>query len=59
MAINILVSGLTPMLGIAWFQQGGQTPLLQQGERFDADHPALRGCHRASRARSSARSTAK
>jgi ABC-type uncharacterized transport system permease subunit len=35
MAINILVSGLTPTLAFAWFQQGGQTPLLQQGERFD------------------------
>jgi ABC-type uncharacterized transport system permease subunit len=35
MAINILVSGLTPTLAFAWFQQGGQTPLLQQGQRFD------------------------
>jgi len=35
MTINILVSGLTPTLAFAWFQQGGQTPLLQQGERFD------------------------
>jgi ABC-type uncharacterized transport system permease subunit len=35
MAINILVAGLTPTLAFAWFQQGGQTPLLQQGERFD------------------------
>src|SRR4051812_49641786 len=36
MAINILVAGLTPTLAFAWFQQGGQTPLLQSGERFDA-----------------------
>ena len=28
MAINILVAGLAPTLAYAWFQQGGQTPLL-------------------------------
>ena len=28
MAINILVSGLTVTLGLAWFAQGGQTPAL-------------------------------
>ncbi|AWU95226.1 ABC transporter permease [Azospirillum ramasamyi] len=28
MAINILVAGLAPSLAYAWFQQGGQTPLL-------------------------------
>ena len=33
-AINILASGLTVILGIAWFKQGGQTPLLGDGERF-------------------------
>ena len=33
-AINILVAGLTVVLGIAWFQQGGQTPPLPDGGRF-------------------------
>ncbi|EWY38378.1 sugar ABC transporter permease [Skermanella stibiiresistens SB22] len=36
MAINILVAGLTPTLAFAWFQQGGQTPILQSGERFQS-----------------------
>jgi simple sugar transport system permease protein len=34
MALNILVSGLTPVLGNAWFRQGGQTPQLTGGARF-------------------------
>jgi len=34
MALNITVSGLTAVLGNAWFQQGGQTPLLPPGGRF-------------------------
>jgi len=34
LAINILASGLTVTLGIAWFQQGGQTPLLTGDARF-------------------------
>jgi general nucleoside transport system permease protein len=34
LAINILVSGLTIMLGIAWFHQGGQTPSLSADARF-------------------------
>lgn len=34
LAINILVSGLTVTLGIAWFHEGGQTPLLTSGARF-------------------------
>jgi general nucleoside transport system permease protein len=34
MALNITVSGLTAVLGNAWFQQGGQTPLLGAGGRF-------------------------
>jgi ABC-type uncharacterized transport system permease subunit len=34
MALNITVSGLTAVLGNAWFQQGGQTPLLAPGGRF-------------------------
>ena len=34
LAINILASGLTVTLGIALFAQGGQTPFLNQSERF-------------------------
>jgi simple sugar transport system permease protein len=34
MALNILMSGLTVVLGYAWFQQGGQTPLLADSARF-------------------------
>ncbi len=30
-AINLLASGLTVVLGSYWFQQGGQTPLLSAG----------------------------
>jgi general nucleoside transport system permease protein len=33
-AINILVSGLTVVLGTAWFQRGGQTPSVGQDARF-------------------------
>jgi ABC-type uncharacterized transport system permease subunit len=33
-AINLLASGLTVVLGSYWFQQGGQTPLLGSGGRF-------------------------
>jgi len=33
-AINILASGLTVVLGIAWFHQGGQTPSLPATARF-------------------------
>jgi len=33
-AINILASGLTVVIGIALFAQGGQSPPLQRGERF-------------------------
>ncbi len=33
-AINILVSGLTVVLGIAWFQHGGTTPSLDSSARF-------------------------
>ncbi|MBM3568507.1 MAG: ABC transporter permease [Alphaproteobacteria bacterium] len=33
-AINILVSGLTIVLGMAWFQRGGQTPQLPPEARF-------------------------
>lgn len=34
LAINILASGLTVVLGIAWFRQGGQTPALSGDARF-------------------------
>jgi len=34
LAINILASGLTVVLGIAWFSQGGQTPALASEARF-------------------------
>jgi simple sugar transport system permease protein len=34
LAINILASGLTVVMGIALFKRGGQTPLLKQDERF-------------------------
>lgn len=36
LAINILASGLTVTLGIAWFAQGGQTPQLTGDARFTA-----------------------
>lgn len=35
-AINILASGLTIVVGIALFGQGGQTPLLDRADRFGA-----------------------
>jgi simple sugar transport system permease protein len=34
MALNITLSGLTAVLGYAWFHEGGQTPLLPAGARF-------------------------
>ena len=34
MALNITLSGLTAVLGNAWFHEGGQTPLLGPGARF-------------------------
>ena len=33
-AINIIAAGLTVVLGIAWFHQGGQTPPLASGIRL-------------------------
>lgn len=37
MAINIMVAGLGPTLGLAWFNLGGQTPQLDgPGQRFTA-----------------------
>ena len=38
LAINILASGLTVTLGIAFFARGGQTPLLLGDQRFGAIH---------------------
>lgn len=35
-AINFLMSGLTVLMGISWFQQGGQTPPLPSTARFTA-----------------------
>jgi simple sugar transport system permease protein len=34
-AINVLASGLTAILGNAWFGQGGRTPQLPPGARFN------------------------
>ncbi|WP_211230451.1 ABC transporter permease [Inquilinus limosus] len=34
LAINIMASGLTVTLGIAWYQRGGQTPPLEGDARF-------------------------
>lgn len=34
MAINIMVAGLGPSLGLAWFNLGGQTPQLDGPQRF-------------------------
>lgn len=34
MAINIMVAGLAPLLAIAWFSRGGQTPFLDSSMRF-------------------------
>lgn len=34
LAINVLAAGLTLVLGQAWFQKGGQTPLLPDELRF-------------------------
>ncbi len=35
-AINILAAGLTMSLGLSWFRQGGQTPLLPDSARFES-----------------------
>lgn len=35
-AINFVAAGSTIILGQAWFQQGGRTPALAPGERFEA-----------------------
>ena len=36
LAINFIAAGSTIILGQAWFQQGGRTPALARGERFEA-----------------------
>jgi general nucleoside transport system permease protein len=43
LAINIIAAGLTVVLGIAWFKQGGQTPQVPDSVRFKAmfDVPLL------------------
>ena len=38
MALNVLAAGLAPVLALAWFGQGGQTPLLGDGARFRPVH---------------------
>jgi simple sugar transport system permease protein len=35
-AINFLAQGLTTLLGLTWFHQGGRTPQLGPGARFEA-----------------------
>jgi general nucleoside transport system permease protein len=44
LAINIIAAGLTVVLGIAWFAQGGQTPPVADSVRLKAvTHVALLG----------------
>lgn len=38
-AINIIAAGLTVVLGIAWFAQGGQTPAVSTAVRIQAVFP--------------------
>ena len=38
MALNILVAGLGPVLALAWFGQGGRTPVVGDGARFRPLH---------------------
>lgn len=40
-AINIIASGLTVVLGIAWFAQGGQTPPVTEAVRIQPLFPQL------------------
>ncbi len=40
-AINILASGITVVLGIAWFAQGGQTPPVSNDVRLGAIWPGF------------------
>jgi ABC-type uncharacterized transport system permease subunit len=41
MAITMTAAGLTVVLGIAWFQQGGQTPSLPDSVRLDGQFEGL------------------
>jgi simple sugar transport system permease protein len=41
MAINIIASGLTAVLAVAWFHQGGQTPPLPSEVRLHELFPSL------------------
>ncbi len=41
MAINIIASGLTAVLAVAWFHQGGQTPPLASEVRLHELFPSL------------------
>ena len=38
LALNVLASGVTVVLGIAWYSQGGRTPSLDQEQRFSPLH---------------------
>lgn len=38
MALNIMVAGLAPALSLAWFGQGGQTPMIEEAGRFRPIH---------------------
>jgi ABC-type uncharacterized transport system permease subunit len=38
-ALNIIVAGLTAVLGLVWFQRGGQTPGVPEAGRFTALFP--------------------
>ncbi|RTL18076.1 MAG: ABC transporter permease [Burkholderiales bacterium] len=40
-ALNMIAAGLTVVLGIAWFQQGGQTPPIDPAVRLTALVPAF------------------
>nr|WP_315465255.1 ABC transporter permease [uncultured Rhodoferax sp.] len=40
-AINIIAAGMTVVLGIAWFSQGGQTPAVSSDVRIKALFPGL------------------
>jgi simple sugar transport system permease protein len=40
-AINIIAAGLTAVLGIAWYAQGGQTPPVSEAVRITQLAPAL------------------
>lgn len=40
-AINIIAAGMTVVLGIAWFEQGGQTPPVSDVVRIQPLFPAL------------------